>query len=124
MLFAVFAKTFKEGQAMLTPFMMLATLPAGFLAVPGIELTFPLALVPVVNVSLVVREAITGVFRWPEIAVATAATTLVIAASLRLVVFVLSSEEVATGAVTGGPAAFVRKRLGRVRAAAFGGRAS
>ena len=122
MLFAVFAKTFKEGQAMLTPFTLLAMLPAGFLAVPGIELTFPLALVPVVNVSLVVREAITGVFRWPEIAVAAAASALAIGASLRLVVFVLGSEEVATGAVTGGPVAFLGRRLGGRRRPVFGAR--
>jgi sodium transport system permease protein len=111
MLFAVFAKTFKEGQAMLTPFFMLATLPVGFLAVPGIELTTPLALVPVVNVSLVIREAITGVFRWPQIAVAAVSSALVIAATLRLVVRVLSAEEVVTGAFAGGLATFLRKLL-------------
>jgi sodium transport system permease protein len=111
MLFAVFAKTFKEGQAMLTPFYLLATLPVGFLAVPGIELTAPLALVPIVNVSLVVREAITGVFRWPEIAIAAVSNALVIAATLRLVVHVLSVEEVVMGAFAGGPAAFLGRRI-------------
>lgn len=124
MLFAVFAKTFKEGQAMLTPFFMLATLPVGFLAVPGIELTTPLAVVPVVNVSLVVREAITGIFRWPQIAIAAVSSALVIAATLRLVAQVLSAEEVVTGDFAGGPAAFLRRRLrGRGRPV-FGERAS
>ncbi len=124
MLFAVFAKTFKEGQAMLTPFFMLATLPVGFLAVPGIELTAPLALVPVVSVSLVVREAITGVFRWPEIAIAAASSALLIVASLRLVVHVLGAEEVVTGAFAGGPMAFLRRHRWEQSRPASGERAS
>ena len=111
-LLAAFAKSFKEGQALLTPFTLLATLPVGFLAVPGIELTAPLALVPIVNVSLVVREAITGVTRWPEIALAAGSSALEIALLLRLAVVVLAAEEVATGAFEGGAAAFLLRRLG------------
>ena len=60
MILASFARTFKEGQSMITPFYMLVLLPVFFLQVPGLRLTIPLSLVPVVNVTLMIREAITG----------------------------------------------------------------
>jgi sodium transport system permease protein len=120
LLLSAFAKTFKEGQAMLTPFTLLVMLPVGFLAVPGIELTAPLALVPVVNVSLVVREAVSGVFHWTEVAIAVGSSILVIAATLRLVSLVLGAEEVVTGTAQGGAAAFLARLAGRRTRAASG----
>ena len=122
LLLSAFARTFQEGQAMLTPFTMLVMLPVGFLAVPGIELTVPLALVPVVNVSLVVREAVSGVFHWTETVVAAGSSVLVIAATLRLVALVLGAEEVVTGTVQVGAAAFLSRLAARRGRAASGGR--
>ena len=65
MILASFARTFKEGQSLVSPFYISVFMPVMFLQVPGLELTPALALVPVVNVALVFREAVAGVFRWP-----------------------------------------------------------
>ncbi len=82
MVLASFARTFREGQSMVTPFYLAAILlPAMFLSTPGITLTLPLALVPVVNIALVVREAISGTFKPLETLVAVVATLAAIAAA-------------------------------------------
>jgi hypothetical protein len=61
LVFAVFARNFKEGQSMITPFYMLIILPAIFLQSPDLEFTTERwRLVPVVNVGLLLREAIQG----------------------------------------------------------------
>jgi sodium transport system permease protein len=121
-LVAVFAKTFKEGQAMLTPYVFLATLPVGLLALPGVSLTAPLALVPVANVALVVREALTGAFPWPSILLAFGANAAAVAACLCAASWVLRVEAVVTGSGGGGLFAFVRGRARRP--ARLDGRAS
>ncbi len=57
---ASFARTFKEGQALLGPVQMVFILPAMAGAIPGLELTPGLACVPVVNVVLAFRSLLNG----------------------------------------------------------------
>lgn len=111
MVFASFARTFKDGQASVTPFYMIILLPAMFLQVPGLELTVPLALVPVVNVTLMVREAISGTFRPVAMAVAVLASAAVIGAFLAIARVILAAEDVVIGSYTGNIAAFLRQRV-------------
>lgn len=117
MILAAFARTFKEGQAMVTPFYLLVLVPSMFLNVPGLELSWPLSLVPVVNVTMVVREALGGVFRWPLIGVTLLVTLATIALCLRLAATVLAFEDVVVGSYGGSFPSFFRERvLGRPRA--------
>ncbi len=111
MIFASFARTFKEGQSMITPFYMVIMIPVMFLQVPGLEFSFLLAAIPVVNVSMMVREAISGTFHWPQIGVTIAVSLAVIAASLRLATFILRFEDVMIGSYGGRLATFVRERV-------------
>lgn len=111
MVFASFARTFKDGQASITPFYLVILLPAMFLQVPGLTLSVPLALVPVVNVTLMVREAISGTFRPAEIGVTVLASAAAIAAFLALARVILAAEDVVVGSYTGNIAAFFRRRL-------------
>ena len=115
MIFASFARTFKEGQAMITPVYMLTIVPIVFLQVPGIQFTLPLACVPIANVTMMVREALSGVFHWPQIALAVASSLLVIALCLRLATFLLQFEDVVLGSFNGSINKFIRQRLGRSR---------
>ena len=46
MIFASFARTFKEGQAMIMPFYLIILLPVMFLQTPGLKFTLPLAFMP------------------------------------------------------------------------------
>ncbi len=110
MVLAAFARTFKEGQSMVTPFYMAAILPAMFLSSPGIQLTLPLALVPVVNIALVVREAILGGVKPLETAVAVVATLVAIALLIRLATFILSVENIVVGSFSGSLTTFLKQR--------------
>jgi len=111
LVFAVFARNFKEGQAAITPFYMVIILPAIFLQSPDLELTNRLALVPVVNLVLLLRGAIGGsVPVGPGIlTLASMAVTVVLA-----VVFaqwVMRREEVLLGSGGQGLWAFLRDRI-------------
>lgn len=57
---AVFARSYKEAQNYMTPFVLLITLPAMIGALPGIKLTGTAALVPVANVVLLFKDLMTG----------------------------------------------------------------
>lgn len=57
---ASLAPTFREGQALLGPVQMLFIFPALVGVVPGVGLSLPLALVPVVNVVLAFRAMLQG----------------------------------------------------------------
>ncbi|RME77604.1 MAG: ABC transporter permease [Planctomycetota bacterium] len=61
---ATFAKSFKEAQSYLTPVIMLAILPAMIGIIPGIKLDFQLSLVPIVNMSLFLKELLLGEWTW------------------------------------------------------------
>jgi len=116
MMFAAFARTFREGQSMITPFYLLILLPVMFLQTPGIQFSMPLAFVPVVNVTMMVREAVTGAFHWPQIGVTIVVSLAVVAACVYAASLVLRFEDVVMGSYTGGLAGFLRERvLGRGR---------
>jgi sodium transport system permease protein len=54
------AKTYKEAQSYVTPFMMVVIMPAMISFLPGIELGWGLAFVPIVNIALMIKEAMMG----------------------------------------------------------------
>jgi sodium transport system permease protein len=57
---AVNARSYKEAQSYVYPLMLLIIIPALTSAVPGLEINARMAFIPVVNVSLVVRNAFLG----------------------------------------------------------------
>ncbi len=111
MIFACFARTFKEGQAMITPFYLLILLPVVFLQTPGLKFTLPLACIPVVNLTLMVREAIGGAFHWAQIGVTLAVSLGLIALCLRLAAFILQFEDVLLGSYKGSLLKFLQERM-------------
>lgn len=113
MIFAVFARTFKEGQAMVTPIYIATFLPVLFLTREGLELTTGLAFLPVVNVAMMVREAIRGSFPVLPIVVVMVTQAVVIALLLRLAAVILRAEDVLTGSYEGNLIGFLRRRRRR-----------
>jgi sodium transport system permease protein len=111
MIFASFARTFREGQAMITPFYMLILLPAVFLQVPGLKLSTTLALFPVLNVTLMVREAIAGTFHWGPITITLLSSLAAICLCLRLAASILRFEDIVIGSYNGSLGRFVKERL-------------
>ena len=64
----VFARSSREAQTYAAPIVFAAIVPAVIGLLPGMELNWKIALVPVLNVSMVSREVFGGAWPWPEIA--------------------------------------------------------
>ncbi len=113
MLFAVFARTFKEGQAMITPFYMVTLVPVMFLQVPGLTLTHGLALIPIVNVTLMVREALSGTYHWPQMGVAVLASLAFMVVVIRMATGLLAVEDLIAGSHNGSLLNYFRGKFQR-----------
>jgi sodium transport system permease protein len=57
---SIFAKSFKEGQSYAGPLQMVIILPAMVSILPGVKLDWVTASIPVVNVSMALKEIFTG----------------------------------------------------------------
>ena len=58
---AVYAKTFKEAQSIITPLNLVMILPAMLASfIPGFELNYATACIPVINVVLASKDLIAG----------------------------------------------------------------
>lgn len=62
---AIYAKSFKEAQSIITPLNIVMVLPAMVGFFPGIELNLNTTLIPVVNVVLATKELIAGTLSFP-----------------------------------------------------------
>jgi sodium transport system permease protein len=111
MILASFARNFKEGQSMVSPFYIAVFLPILFLQVPGIEFTVGLALIPVVNVAMVAREAVAGTFHWPLIGITLAVEALCVLLALWAAAAILRYEDFLVGSYGGSFMKFLRERL-------------
>jgi sodium transport system permease protein len=113
LLFAAFARTFKEGQSMITPFFMVIVVPVLFVQAPGLVFSPVLACVPVVNVVLMIRAALTGSFPWVPILLTTMVSLLLLAVCVRLGAYFLQFETVLVGSHRGFRSFLVRQILRR-----------
>ncbi len=91
---SLFAKSFKEAQSYLTPMTFIVLIPAVAAVLPGLELTPKLALIPILNVSLLCKELVTGTYHWNYIALIFLSTCLYAGAALFLAVKMFQRESV------------------------------
>ncbi len=63
------ARSFREAQSLITPLNIAIIVPAAIGLIPGVEMSYATALVPVLNVSLATREIIAGTMRPDYLAV-------------------------------------------------------
>lgn len=91
---SVFARTFKEAQTYVSPLILVALLPSVVALMPGVEITPVLALVPVLNVSLISREVLSGVYPWGYIALVLSSSTIYATAALLVAVRLFQQERV------------------------------
>jgi len=91
---SLFAKSYKEAQSYISPLMILVILPAVAAMLPGVELTAKLALIPILNVSLLCKELVTGTYHWNFIALIFLSTCVYAAAALFLAVKMFQREDV------------------------------
>jgi sodium transport system permease protein len=91
---SLYAKSSKEAQSYVAPMAFVVVFPCIIGMLPGIELNYRLALVPIMNISLVCKEMLSGVWHWGYIAVIFGSTALYAAAALGLAVRMFRREDV------------------------------
>jgi sodium transport system permease protein len=109
MILSSFARTFKEGQAMITPFYLAIALPAMLLQSPTVELTPAIACIPLANVTMMFREALAGTFKGPLVVL----TLVVQAAAIALALLVAARLARFEDLIAGSPAISAWKLLKR-----------
>lgn len=91
---SLFAKSFKEAQSYVGPMVFIVIMPAVVGMLPGIDLNFRLALVPILNLSLVCKEMLSGVWHWDYIALIFGSSCVYAAVALGLAVRMFNREDV------------------------------
>lgn len=90
---ALFAKSYKEAQSYISPLMFVVIIPAVCAMLP-IDLNAKLALVPILNASLLCKELVVNTYHWNYIAIIFFSTCLYAAVALFLAVKMFQREEV------------------------------
>ena len=111
MILASFARSFKDGQAMIQPVYWLVFLPLLLGQRTDLTLTPAIAAIPVANVSMMIRDAVNGVFLWPLIGMTLAVTALTVAGCLWIARRILGFEDFLLGSFDGSFWRFLKKRL-------------
>ena len=111
MLLASFARSFKDGQALVTPVFYLALLPLLLGQQSDRALTTALATIPVANIAMAVRDAVNGVFVWPALAVTALVTLVLVGLCVTLARWVMGFEDFLLGTHGGSLRRFMRNRL-------------
>ena len=111
MILASFARNYKEGQSLVGPFYVALIIPIMFLQTPGLAFTPRLALLPVANVMMMMREAIQGIYHWPLIGITLAVEIACIALALRLAIVIIRHEDFLMGSYNGSFGRFAKERL-------------
>ncbi|MFH1810746.1 MAG: ABC transporter permease [Pseudomonadota bacterium] len=113
MLLAAFARSFKDGQAMTQPFLVVVVLGVTLVQQPDTQLTTTFALVPVAGVMLAMREALAGQLPVLPLVLCALSQAVAIAACLGLAALVLRAEDVVIGSYDGSLWTFLRARWRR-----------
>jgi sodium transport system permease protein len=91
---AVIARSYREAQTYIGQLLFLIILPAMASFLPGIELNTRLAMVPILNISLVAKEILAGQYPWPYIGIIFGSTCAYAAVAIYLAVRQFHREEV------------------------------
>lgn len=91
---ALFAKSYKEAQSYVSPLIFVVLMPAMVGMLPGVDLNVSLALVPILNLSLVCKEMLSGVWHWNYIALIFGSSCAYAGLALWLAVRMFNREDV------------------------------
>jgi len=94
LMIASFAKSYKEAQTYIMPMVFIIIIPAIAAMLPGVDLNAKLALVPILNVSLLCKELVIGTYHWNFIAIIFTSTCAYAAVALFLAVKMFQRESV------------------------------
>ncbi len=108
---SIFARSFKDAQNLVTPLYLILMLPAIITSVPGIELNNILALVPIVNVSLLFEEIMLNNYSFEMIFAVFLSNTIFAALTLLIFSKLFNAEEVLFGEAKGLQFSFRRQEI-------------
>ncbi|HEX8402996.1 MAG TPA: ABC transporter permease [Duganella sp.] len=91
---SVYAKSYKEATGMISPLMIVTILPTLVALLPGVELNWKWAMVPLTNVSLAMKELVKGTMDYSMLSVIMLSTTVTAGALLALCRWWFNREEV------------------------------
>lgn len=91
---SMFAKSFKEAQSLITPFMFVVIVPAAIGLIPGIKLNLKTALIPILNVSLATKEIIAGTIEYSLLAATVGSLIVLALISLSVTARFMSNENI------------------------------
>lgn len=90
---ATFAKTYREGMMYTTPLVIVCVLPAFITALPGINLNYTYALIPIVNASLLFKNLMVPPLVPGPIAISYLSTTIYAAGAASIAVYLFTRED-------------------------------
>lgn len=111
MLLASLARSFKEGQSLVTPFYTIAILPAMLTAFPGFRLSWDTALVPVMNIALMMRAGLHGSLPVGPALLSIGWNLLLTAALLSFAAWLFRQEDVLVNESGGSLTRYLRERF-------------
>lgn len=112
MILASFARTFKDGQAMVQPVYFAAIIiPLLLGQQTDRTLTAAIAALPVANVAMMIRDAINGIFLWPFILEALVVNLVVVFVALWIARYILRFEDFLMGSFDGSFWRFAKDRM-------------
>lgn len=91
---SLFSRSSKEAHSYLQPLLIITILPAVASMLPGVELNSRLALIPVLNISLVSKEILSGTYHWNYIALIFGSSCVYAALALAVAVKLFNRESV------------------------------
>ncbi len=103
------ARTFKEGQSLMSPVMLVCLAPALLSQMPGVELGPFTALIPLLNVALLIKAAVLGTATALDVGLTSVSVLAFAALALKVAASAFNSETFRFGGTGGWKALFTRK---------------
>jgi sodium transport system permease protein len=91
---ATLAKSYKEAQSYLAPLLLIAVIPAMVSLLPGVKLNPGMALIPIVNFSLLIKELILGDWSWTSFTLTILSNLIYAAIAFTAAVMVFKNERI------------------------------
>lgn len=91
---ATMAKSYKEAQSYLAPLLLIAIIPAMVSLLPGVKLNPGMALIPIVNFSLLIKELILGDWSWISFTLTVLSNLIYAAMAFTAAVMVFKNERI------------------------------
>jgi sodium transport system permease protein len=91
---ATMAKSYKEAQSYVTPLFLVAVLPAMVSLLPGVKLNPGMALIPIINFSLLIKELILGDWSWNSFILSVLSNLLYAGIAFTAAVMVFKNERI------------------------------